>query len=187
METIRTFIALEIPEDLKETLSHIQQKFIQKTGGTRWVKPENIHLTLKFLGPTREDKVGEVCRVLEQTARGISRFTFNVSGLGAFPNTRNSKVIWAGIETDKQLFSFQEKLEDALSSVGFPREKRSFSAHLTLGRVKDTRTRKDLRNILEEYSHVGLGGFEFSRVIFFRSDLQPSGPVYSVLKDIKLS
>ena len=187
MEFIRTFIALEIPEDLRETLSRVQQKLIQKTGGIRWVKPENIHLTLKFLGSTRKDKAEEVCRVLEQTAEGISPFAFNVSGVGAFPNIRNPKVIWAGINADDSLLLFQKKLEDALSSVGFPKEKRSFSPHLTLGRVKDTKARKDLRNILEKYSNEGLGSFEFLRIIFFRSDLQPSGPVYSVLKDVEFT
>jgi 2'-5' RNA ligase len=186
MKTLRTFIALELPEDLKEKLSQIQQIFIQNTGGIRWVKPENIHLTLKFLGSTSEDKVEEVFRILEQTVRGFPCFAFTVSGLGAFPNPRNPKVIWAGIQANSQLFSFQKQLEDGLSSIGFSREKRSFSPHLTLGRVKDPQVRKNLRDILEKYIDEDWGNYEASWIIFYRSDLKPAGPVYSILKKIEL-
>ena len=186
MENIRTFIALELPEELKKKLSQVQQKFIEKTGGVRWVKPENLHLTLKFLGSTPQDKVPEVIRALEQAAEGMSRFGYFVSGLGAFPNPRNPKVIWAGMKTGSELAAFQQKLDDSLSSIGVPQEKRPFSAHLTLGRVKDPKARRQLRIVLQEYCQEDLGRFEAARFVFFRSDLQPTGPVYSVLKTAEL-
>ncbi len=185
MGNIRTFIALEIPETLKEKLSRFQEKILQNSRGIRWVKPENIHLTLKFLGPTNEDTVGEISGILQQITQGKTRFPFHAEGLGAFPNTTNPKVIWAGIQSDRRLFSLQKDLDKTLSSAGFPREKKSFNAHLTLGRVKDPRIKRDLRDMLDEYRHIDLGDYEFSRIVFYESDLQPSGPVYSILKAVE--
>lgn len=187
METIRTFIALELPEGLKAALSQIQRKFMQRSPCVRWVQPAHMHLTLKFLGATRIDTVPEVSRVLEQTTKGAAPFVYTVSGLGAFPNARNPKVIWAGMQIDDRLVSFQEKLENGLAALGFPKEKRPFAPHLTLGRVKEGKERKELSALLETFGGEDMGRVECSRVIFFRSDLKPSGPVYSILKDIELS
>ena len=187
METLRTFIALELPEQAKKKLSLLQQKFMEGTAGVKWVKPDNIHLTLKFLGSTREDKAEEVSRVLEQAAQGVSPFVFDIAGIGAFPNTKNPKVLWAGLSADERLSAFQEGLETALAAIGFSREDRPFSPHLTFGRLKDGRARKELSGLLEKLSNENIGRVEASHVIFFRRDLQPSGPVYSAIKDIELS
>lgn len=187
MESIRTFIALELPEKLKAALTQIQRKFMQRSTGVRWVQPAHMHLTLKFLGATRIEAVSEITRVLEETTRGVAPFSYTVSGLGAFPNARNPKVIWAGMQIDDRLGCFQEKLEAGLAALGFPKEKRPFAPHLTLGRVKEGKERKELSTLLETFGREDMGRVESSRVIFFRSDLKPSGPVYSILKDIKLS
>ncbi len=185
MAHIRTFIALELPESLKEKLTHVQNTFGQRIHGVKWVNPGNIHLTLKFLGPTSEDMLADVAGTLEQAAQGFQPFVIMVQGLGAFPNPHSPKVIWAGVRVDKQLFSFQKKLEDALASIGFAREKRSFSPHLTIGRVKDPRARKEVRSLLLDCGDKDLGSYEAGRVVFFKSDLNPTGPIYSVLKDIE--
>jgi len=186
METLRTFIALELPGEIKDKLTRLQQRFTQRTAGVRWVKPGAMHLTLKFLGPTREDQVSGVAGVLEQTASGVAPFVFDVAGIGAFPNTRNPKVIWAGMSFDARLSTFQEQLETGLARIGFPKEKRSFSPHLTLGRVREGAARKELSSLIDEYGNENIGRVEATRVVFFRSELMPSGPVYSVLKDINL-
>jgi len=186
METLRTFIALELPDIVREKLVEIQRRFMQRTAGVRWVKPDAMHLTLKFLGATREDQVSGVAGVLEQTASGVAPFVVDVAGIGAFPNARNPKVIWAGISFDTRLAGFQEQLETGLARIGFPKEKRSFAPHLTLGRVREGAARKELSSIIDEYGNENIGRVEASRVIFFRSELMPSGPVYSVLKDINL-
>ncbi len=187
METIRTFIALEIPENLRKVISGIQQRLIRNTGGIRWVKPENMHLTLKFLGSTKSERVKEISTGLENAAKEYCPFVINISGIGAFPNPGNPKVIWAGIAENKQLWSFQKRLDNALSELEFPVEKRAFSPHLTLGRVKDTRIKKELGLVLRDFSLDDRDSFEASRIVFFRSDLHPTGPVYTVLKEIKLS
>jgi 2'-5' RNA ligase len=117
----------------------------------------------------------------------MSPFKLYVKGLGAFPNARNPKVVWVGMEDNQQrLVHFQEKLEETLAAIGFVPEKRDYSPHLTLGRVKDSRGKRDIEQLIEKYKNEDLGYFTADTIIFFQSDLQPSGPVYSSLKTIQL-
>ena len=104
MEYFRTFIALEIKENIKELLAGIQQKIGSEIGGIKWVKLNNLHLTLKFLGPIREDKIEDISDILEDTTGGFTRFNVSVSGFGAFPSSQNPKVIWAGLKADDVLY-----------------------------------------------------------------------------------
>ena len=185
MEHFRTFIALEIKENIKELLASVQQKIGSKTGGIKWVKPKNMHLTLKFLGSTREDKVEDISDILENTAGGLTRFNVSVSGLGAFPNSNNPKVIWAGLKADDVLYKLQKDIDISLESLGFAREKRPFSPHLTIGRLRDSRAKKKLRDFFEQ-ARTEPGSFEAENITFYKSDLKPEGPVYTVLKRVKL-
>jgi 2'-5' RNA ligase len=189
---MRCFIAVDINKKVRRGIKDLQQDLLLRSGieefDAKWVDPENIHLTLKFLGPTREEQVEQVGGILEETARGfLTPFDISVAGMGAFPNIRNPKVIWVGMQTPDSLHSFQQQLEEKLAVVGFVPEKRTFAPHLTLGRVKDFRDRRALASLLEEHAGEDLGGFAASRVIFYRSDLLPSGPVYSVLKEIMMA
>jgi len=187
MAKIRTFIALELPQELKKALADLQAELRSRTDCVRWVKPEHIHLTLKFLGPTEEGLVEPVARILSNLAQGVTPFRTQIAGLGAFPNSRNPKVIWVGMPGDQgNLLQFQEQLEDALAHVGFAKEKRSFSPHLTLGRVKEGKGKRELEQLIETYQSKDLGKFAADTIFFFRSDLHPTGPVYSALKTIKL-
>jgi RNA 2',3'-cyclic 3'-phosphodiesterase len=187
MAKIRTFIALELPPELKLALASLQGNLRSRTDCVRWVKPEHIHLTLKFLGPTEEGLVEPVGRILANLAQDVSPFRTQIAGLGAFPNSRNPKVIWVGMPGEQAiLIEFQQQLEDALAPVGFAKEKRSFAPHLTLGRVKEGKGKKELEQLITEYQNKDLGNFAADTLILFRSDLHPSGPVYSALKTIKL-
>jgi 2'-5' RNA ligase len=153
----------------------------------RWVKPDNIHLTLKFLGPTDEGLVEPISAILANLCRRVPPFRPQIAGLGAFPNSRNPKVVWVGMPGGMiELAAFQQLLEDALAHLGFAREKRLFSPHLTLGRVKEGRGKKELEQLIEEYRNKDLGTVAADTIVFFKSDLQPSGPVYSALKTIRL-
>jgi 2'-5' RNA ligase len=187
MPKIRTFIALELPEDLKKVFSILQQRFCEYTDCVRWVKPEHIHLTLKFLGSIDEELVEPISRILENISKKQQPFPLHIAGIGAFPNTRNPKVIWAGIQGSQDtLIQFQMTLEDALSVFGFAREKRPYAPHLTLGRVKDYRGKKDLEAVIEKFQHEDMGAYTADKIIFYRSDLQPTGPIYAALKTIQL-
>ena len=111
MEYFRTFIALEIKENIKELLAGIQQKIGSEIGGIKWVQPNNLHLTLKFLGQTREDKIEDISDILINTADNLNSFNLSVSGLGAFPSSNNPKVIWAGLKADDVLYKFQKDID----------------------------------------------------------------------------
>ena len=185
MEHFRTFIALEIKENIKELLASVQQKIGSEIGGIKWVKPKNMHLTLKFLGSTREDKIEDISDILENAAGGLTRFNVSVSGLGAFPSSNNPKVIWAGLKADDVLYKLQKDIDISLESLGFAREKRPFSLHLTIGRVRDSRAKKKLRDVFEQV-RTEPGSFEAENITFYKSDLMPGGPVYTVLKSVKL-
>jgi 2'-5' RNA ligase len=185
MEYFRTFIALEIKENIKELLAGIQQKIGSKTGGIKWVKPKNMHLTLKFLGSTREDKIENISDVLINTAGNLNSFNVSVSGFGAFPSSNNPKVIWAGLKADDVLYKIQKDLDVSLESLGFAKEKQSFSPHLTIGRVRDSRAKKNLRDAFQQV-RTEQGCFEAENITFYKSELMPEGPVYTVLKSVKL-
>ena len=185
MRQFRTFVALEINENIKELLAGVQGKIGAEVGGIKWVKPVNMHLTLKFLGPTREDKIEAISDVLENTVAGLTRFNVSVSGLGAFPSSNNPKVVWAGLKADEVLYRLQKDIDRSLESLGFAREKRLFSPHLTIGRVRDNRAKKKL-SVAFEQIRTEPGSFEAENITFNKSDLMPEGPVYTVLKSINL-
>jgi len=187
MAKIRSFIALDLPEDLKKGLQNLQDKARKHTDCVRWVRPDNIHMTLKFLGAIEESQVEPIAQILENMTSGITPFKLQVKGFGAFPNARNPKVIWVGMEDNQQrLVLFQEKLEGTLAAIGFAPEKRAYSPHLTLGRVKESRGKRDIEQLIEKYKNEDLGYFTADTIVFYRSDLHPSGPVYSFLKTIQL-
>jgi 2'-5' RNA ligase len=187
MAKIRSFIALDLPEDLKKGLQNLQDTVRKHTDCVRWVKPDNIHLTLKFLGAIDESQVEPIGRILENMTAGLTPFKLQVKGLGAFPNARNPKVIWVGMDNQQQrMVLFQQKLEETLAAIGFAPEKRGYSPHLTLGRIKESRGKRDIEQLLEKYKSEDLGYFTADTIVFYRSDLNPSGPVYSSLKTIQL-
>jgi 2'-5' RNA ligase len=185
MEYFRTFIALEIKENIKKLLAGIQQKIGSETCGIKWVKPKNMHLTLKFIGPTREDKIEDISDILINVAGNLNSFNVSVSGLGAFPGSNNPKVIWAGLKADEALFKLQKDIDISLESLGFAKRKRPFSPHLTIGRVRDSRAKKKLRDAFEQ-TRTEPGSFEAENITFYKSDLMPEGPIYTELKSVKL-
>lgn len=186
MDVVRTFIALDLPAAVRDQAGRLQQIMMRRCAGVRWVKPEQMHLTLKFLGETKADKIRTILTMLDRMTWGIAPFVLDIGGIGAFPNPRNPKVIWAGIGVEARLVDFQQRIDTELEQLGFPKEKREFSPHLTLGRVKDGTYRKELVGCIEQHSTEHIGIVEVSQVVFFRSELTPSGPIYSVLGEFSL-
>lgn len=186
MEIYRTFIALELSAAVKKSLARVQQRIGSKTGGIKWVKPENMHLTLKFLGATAADKISAVAAVLSRAAAGVTGFPVSVSGFGAFPSRNNPKVVWAGLETGDVLLTLQKEIDLRLEPLGFQREKKPFSPHLTLGRVRDAKAKKVLRTMFEKIPSDPIGSFTVEQLTFYKSELMPQGPVYGILKQINL-
>lgn len=168
---MRIFVAVPLPDELKERLWKLGKEIEQD--GIRPVKPENIHITLKFLGDTDEKKLGDI----EKSLRGISfsRFTCNAKGIGVFPSESYIRVVWAGAESDNAMESLAEKVAGALRGYG---KKEHFSSHITIARVK---RRLELGGFLEKYRDGDFGSFEVSRFELMQSELGKTGPAYSVL------
>lgn len=187
-ETIRTFIAVELPEELRADIRQVQQALKKYHLNFRWVRPESIHLTLKFLGNISPANIQTVTRELTDVAKVYGVFELRGSGIGVFPSTRNPRVLWAGVGgAIPMLQSVQSMLDDRLSEQGFEKERRPFKGHLTLGRAKG---KIDCRRMMD--AMAACGGFEtlsftVHSLTFFKSDLRKGGPVYSRLAVAPLS
>ncbi|MFH1395681.1 MAG: RNA 2',3'-cyclic phosphodiesterase [Candidatus Omnitrophota bacterium] len=187
MNEIRTFIAVELSDEAKAELSRIQSVFQKNPDNIKWVKPDNIHLTLKFLGNIQENKSEEIENVLKKAVLGIAPFEIVLHGLGVFPGENVPRVLWVGIKDGaKQLTDIADKIETLLAEKGFPKEKRNFSAHLTLGRIKHIKNRTLFKNLLNSVIvkqvsvHVG-------RIVLFKSKLSSEGALHEVLQVINLT
>ena len=189
MDAIRAFIAIELPEQIRQQLSSIEQQLQAKAGDSsrravRWVPTGNMHLTLKFLGEVSASNVQALARMLQRQAAQHSVFELTIAGLGAFPNQRRPRVIWIGAEAPAEFSSLQQTIEAETRALGYPAEDRPFSPHLTLGRVSRNATPRDIQRIGEalEKTAVGhLGTVRVENVNLYRSDLRPGGAVYTNL------
>ncbi len=191
MEQIRSFIAIELSDELKQKLSQLEAR-LNAAGiyGVRWVNPESIHLTLKFLGDIAADRTEEITSVMEDSVRGVSRFRLVVEGLGAFPNLRRVQVAWVGLGGDTEVLkSLQRKIESNLEPLGFPAEKRDFTPHLTLARVNNRASpddRKKLGKLISETDFTSVT-LEVDSVNLMKSQLTRQGAIYSRLSVVNLS
>jgi 2'-5' RNA ligase len=192
MEKIRTFIAIELDESIKESLTKLQERLKGQVpqGSVRWVRSEGIHLTLKFLGDVPADQIGQITRALQRSCQGFAPFSLSCGGLGCFPDLKRPRVVWVGIQEETgTLAQLQKAIEENVSPLGYPPEKRKFSPHLTLGRVQRRVSSGDLRRLgeLVGASEIGtLSQMEVRSVNLMRSDLRPSGAVYTRLAEVEL-
>jgi RNA 2',3'-cyclic 3'-phosphodiesterase len=186
-DVIRTFICIEIPESIESQIDKLQEKLSQIDAQVSWTKPSNIHLTLKFLGGVEASRIAGVSKALERAAHGISPFEVEISGAGCFPSPRSPRVLWIGVsnvpEPLEQLYS---NIEDELAREGFVREKRQFSPHLTIGRI---RTPNNAARVADALIASGFepAVFRATEVILMRSDLKPSGSIYTAQATINLT
>jgi len=186
-QTIRSFIAIELPESVKSLLDNLQQELKNLRLKAAWVRPRNIHLTLKFLGNINPADIENIGGAMVDAAAKCTPFELNVGGIGFFPGIKRPRIIWVGLGgATAVLLELQRNLEDRLATVGFAKEKRSFKAHLTLGRIRQAVDPSALGRAIEDYSDLGRQQFTADRIILFKSDLKPSGAVYSKLKQVEL-
>jgi len=181
---MRTFIAIELPEEIRTILGGIQDELKQAQADVKWVKPENIHLTLKFLGEIEQGKVLKIQVILEEIAGKNASFNLYLSNLGAFPKPQYPRVIWIGTTNDQQVSEIVKDLEKQMAMIGLPTESRPFSTHITLGRVRSGLNRKALVEKLE-FINKSLSSpqpeFKVSSLTFFKSTLTPKGQIYEAV------
>lgn len=185
---VRVFVALNLPQDAKNVLSQAMQQLQEELpDGIRWVRPDGIHLTLKFLGDVDAGQVEPVLSAMGRVASldEHSPFDLELTRLGMFPNAREPRVLWAGVGGDiPALTMLQESVDEAISGLGFPPERRPFRPHLTLGRVRDQATAADRARIGAQVSRLSLGAsppWTVREMHLIHSNLTPAGAIYSCL------
>jgi 2'-5' RNA ligase len=192
METIRAFIAIPLPTPLLDKLDALQRRLERQTPprSVRWVRGQGIHLTLKFLGDTPTEKLPEIEQALAAVARHAPACTFTAEGLGCFPNLRRPRVIWVGInESTGRLEALQNAIEEVMTPLDYPPEKRGFSPHLTLGRMGQRASRDDAAQVGEVVARTTiepLAEVAVDRFALIRSVLKPAGAEYTTLQEFLL-
>lgn len=185
-DTVRTFICVEIPDSIKERIDHLQKTLKAIEAQVSWTRASNIHLTLKFLGAVDATRIQKVTSAVQRASVGISPFEIEVSGAGCFPSPRSPRVLWIGLsEVPQALKQLSANLEDELAREGFAREKRKFSPHLTIARLRGPKNATQLAEALIE-SGFSAEAFKATQVIVMRSDLTPTGSIYTPQAVIKL-
>jgi len=182
---IRSFIAIELPDEIRHALAEVQKHLRRDVAGVRWVEPGSIHLTLKFLGDIPAEQIQPIVAAAMGAVQDEPPVSLGVSGLGAFPNPRRPRVIWVGIEGDvARLGRLQARLEEALEPLGFPRDERAFRPHLTVGRVKEPRRPPDLTRALADVTVPRCNSFDVREILLYKSDLRPTGAIYTKLQHL---
>lgn len=183
---MRTFIAINLSPEIKKTLSLLIDELDKGSRNIRWIRQEGMHLTLKFLGEIGRERVPEIEDVLIRISKNYEPFVLKFKGTGSFPlGKKNPRVLWVGIEEGETLRALQSQLEGELEKLGFPKERRKFHAHLTLGRVKSFFNLRETLSLLEKYRERNFGEMEAEKITFFQSILKPTGAEYSVLSEFE--
>jgi len=190
MKLLRAFIAIEIPTEIQDVISGETASLRKQAGrAVRWVTPGNFHLTLKFLGEVPAADVAPLSQALQEVCSAASPFEIMIQSLGAFPNPNRARVIWVGLEFPPHLTQLQSKVDAATTRLGYASEDRPFSAHLTIGRVREQAGPEELTNLRAALSSLHIarfGAFNVHHVTLFKSDLQPAGPQYTPLSNAHL-
>jgi len=191
MKEIRAFIAIELPDKVKNELSEILYKLNPgREKAVKWINPNGIHLTLKFLGNTPEEKIVDITQAVAKASSSTYPFNLELKGLGAFPNLKSPRVVWVGVGGDIPIITnLQRQIDQSLIPLGFSPEKRDFSPHLTLGRVRDKTSkneRYELGKTIESLRIEGSSSFAVDRISLMQSTLTSSGAIYNQLATVVL-
>jgi len=186
-EMIRAFIAIELPEQIHDNLRKLQDNLKEPMPDVRWIKYGNVHLTLKFLGDIESKRVDKIIKSIMDITEHFPSFTASLSGIGAFPNSRKPSIIWAGIDKGFNVISeIAREIESSMEKLGFPREKRPFKPHLTIGRVREIRHADMMAESLENLTIDDIGEFAVEKVSLIKSQLDPAGSIYTILGEALL-
>ncbi len=182
VEPIRAFIGIGLPENIVSFFREIQVGIRSCGLNLKLVKPENIHITLKFLGNIDRRAIKEIGYAIEEAVHGNSHIILTAKGIGCFPNARKPRILWVGLRNQtEKLKAIQYVLDQKLETMGFPKEKRLFKGHLTLGRIKKKINTVALDAAIKTFQEIESEDFIVDRIILYQSTLMTSGPVYEEL------
>ena len=188
-QKIRTFVAVDVDASVRALAAELIGELSAVGADVKWVEPDHLHLTLKFLGDVDAREIHQVCRAVGEAAGQTKPFEFEVRGAGAFPNVKRPRTIWLGAGPgEAQMGRLAERIESALETIGYRREARRFKAHLTIGRVRRGGPAvAELGSRLGDYADFEVGRTTVDEVIVYSSELTSSGPRYEVLGRARLA
>jgi 2'-5' RNA ligase len=179
---LRCFIAVGIPDAVKEGISGLIDVLKKHEGDVKWIKPENLHLTLKFLGSTPEDLIPGIGEALFEVASSSEPFYIRIYSTGVFPNKKYPRVIWVGMEDSQVLGRLRDNIEEDMSRLGFKKEGKEFKPHLTIGRVRSPKGMINIITELENFKDKDFGTVTVDAVKLMKSELKPKGAEYTCLR-----
>jgi 2'-5' RNA ligase len=184
---MRTFLAVELTEDVRRALRDVQACLRASGADVKWVEEENLHLTIKFLGEVQDERLADVVATTRLAVASLTTFSVSIGGIGAFPSLTRPRVVWAGLQAGGEPFkALMERVETAMDSMGFPREGRVPHPHVTLGRVRDPHRLKRLPELLKAESPETLGTVTVERLTLMASELSPKGPKYTPIEYVEI-
>jgi len=187
LDNLRTFIAIDIPGNILSEIRELQEGIKDYGFKIRWVRPESIHLTLKFLGDIKAVKINEIAEAISKTVVRYTPISLQAKGVGVFPGIKRPQVLWVGLAGQLEpLVSLQKTLDENLETIGFPMEKRPFKGHLTMGRMKAKIDVKKFGDVLMTFRSFESEAFTADKIILYKSELKPSGAVYTELASASL-
>jgi RNA 2',3'-cyclic 3'-phosphodiesterase len=186
-EIIRSFIAVEIPENIASAIRKLQQGLGGYGIDMRWIRYENIHLTLKFLGDVQAVDIDNISKAILRTVDGIASISLKAKGIGVFPGIKRPRVLWVGLAGQLEvLMQLQKTLDSNLKDIGFSQETRPFKGHLTIGRIRAKMNTKKFGEALMAFRNFETETFIADKIILFKSELKPQGAVYTHLASAPL-
>lgn len=180
----RGFIAIDI--EIMPKLVQLENEIKNTGANVKLVEPKNIHITLKFLGDTEEAQINEIEEIMKKSVEESNPFSIKFRNVGIFPNDRYIKVIWIGVENGEQIGIIADKIDKHISKLGFESEKRKFSPHLTIARVRSARNKEKILQIIEKYRDFEFADMNIESIKLKKSELTPDGPIYTTLREVKL-
>lgn len=184
-ETVRSFLAIELAEDLIPKILDVQKEFKKTNTNIKYVSSQNMHFTLKFFGNIDLDMIEDIGHAVERTIKNYSSFDLIIKNCGCFPNKNVIKVLWLGLEDGSPIKDLQKDLDNEFKKLGFKKE-RNFISHLTIGRVKSPKNKKEIRETIEKLENIEIGQMKVSRISLKKSTLTPQGPIYEDIKVFEL-
>ena len=187
MATLRTFLAIETPDEVQSQAARLIDQLSRVQAPVRWVEPENLHFTLKFLGDVNLTDTAEICRRVARVTAAWAPIDLIVEGLGAFPSIERPRTIWVGAsDGGERLAELCAAIEETLAEMGFNREQRRFTPHITIGRVRGTKQMQQLAELLQEHDDFLAGPMTADEVVLFSSERAADGPFYQSLGRARL-
>ena len=184
-ETIRSFLAIELDPELVPKILDVQKEFKKTNSNIKYVPSQNMHFTLKFFGNIDFNMVEDISAAVLKVIKNYSSFDLNIKKCGCFPNKNVIKVLWLGLDEGSPIKDIQKDLDKEFSKLGFKKEK-NFISHLTIGRVKSPKGKKEIRNTIEKLEDVEIGQMTVSKICLKKSTLTPQGPIYEDIKVFEL-